>query len=80
MRSAITGDPILSKMLAAKVTFLEDQIFDAKRIYLSRRVFSKSEGETQTSAARSNLKYKGPKNKRPRRMLAFANVDEEFEY
>ena len=37
--SAVTGDPIFSKMLAAKVTFLEDRIFDAVEIHLSRRVF-----------------------------------------
>jgi hypothetical protein len=40
--SAVTKDPILSKMLAAKVTFLEDQIFDATKINISRRFFRKA--------------------------------------
>jgi hypothetical protein len=38
---AIKSDPILSKMLTEGVTFLEDQIFDAKNVDVARRVFSK---------------------------------------
>jgi hypothetical protein len=38
---AVTSDPILSKMLAAGVTFLEDQILEAKNVDVTRRVFSK---------------------------------------
>jgi Reverse transcriptase (RNA-dependent DNA polymerase) len=40
--SAVKGHPILAKMLAAKVTFLEDRIFDASRINIARRVFAKA--------------------------------------
>lgn len=41
--SAVTGDPILKKMLAAEVTFLEDHVFDAIKIDVVRRVFGKSQ-------------------------------------
>jgi hypothetical protein len=37
----VKTNPVLEKMLAGKVTFIEDQIFDAKRIDISHRVFSK---------------------------------------
>ena len=40
MINAINSDQILSKMLAARVSFLEDQIFEAKNVDLTRRVFS----------------------------------------
>jgi hypothetical protein len=39
--AAVKQDPILAKMLASKVTFLEDKIFDAKRISMVKRVFGK---------------------------------------
>jgi hypothetical protein len=39
IRHAVTSDPILAKMLAANVTFLEDQIFDVATINIWRRVF-----------------------------------------
>ncbi len=37
--SAVTGDPVFSKMLDANVTFLEDRIFDAAKIHIARRIF-----------------------------------------
>ena len=40
--SAVTGDPILNKMLTAEVTFLEDHVFDATKIDVRRRVFRRS--------------------------------------
>lgn len=46
MISAVKSDPLLAKMLAAKVTFLEDQVFDAARIDISRRVFTKMASKT----------------------------------
>jgi hypothetical protein len=41
MVGAISSDPILSKMLTSGVTFLEDQIFEAKNVDVARRIFSK---------------------------------------
>jgi hypothetical protein len=38
---AVTGDAVLAQMLTAGVTFLEDQIFEAKNLDVNRRVFSK---------------------------------------
>jgi hypothetical protein len=38
--AAVRAQPILEKMLNAKVTFLEDRIFDAARINISQRVFA----------------------------------------
>ena len=40
--AAVKANSILSKMLSAKVTFLEDQVFEATQISISRRVFVKS--------------------------------------
>ena len=40
--SAVKSHPIFSKMLAQRVTFLEDKILDAAKISVSRRVFTKS--------------------------------------
>jgi hypothetical protein len=71
---------MLSKMLAAKVTFLEDQIFDAQKIFLSRRVFSKSKSSANVLPAQAGSNAAGPKRRRVRRILAFANVDEDFDY
>jgi hypothetical protein len=41
MIASVNKDPVLGKMLSANVTFLEDQIFDAARIDISKRVFNK---------------------------------------
>jgi hypothetical protein len=41
MVDAVCSDPILSKMLDSGVTFLEDQIFEAKSVDVARRVFSR---------------------------------------
>jgi len=40
---AVKKDPILNKMLTAKVTFLENQILDVERINLSSRAFVKAD-------------------------------------
>lgn len=52
MISAVNAGPILSKLLAAKVTFLEDRIFDAARIDISKRVFGKGHPEDRGSRKR----------------------------
>jgi hypothetical protein len=38
---AVKSDPTLSKMLTSGVSFLEDQIFEAKNLDITRRVFSR---------------------------------------
>jgi len=40
MVAAVNSDPVLSKMLTAKITFLEDRLLEAAKISISRRVFS----------------------------------------
>jgi hypothetical protein len=40
MVAAVNNDPVLSKRLVAKITFLEDRILGAAKIGISRRVFS----------------------------------------
>jgi hypothetical protein len=40
MVQAVSSDPILSKMAAEGVTFLQDRIFEAKSVDVARRVFS----------------------------------------
>lgn len=66
--NAIKSDAVFSKMLTAKVTFLEDMIFDAAKIDLTRRVFvraesfpSKKEGDQQTKASKPKEKQKAPR-------------------
>jgi hypothetical protein len=39
--ASVKTNPLFAKMLAGNVTFIEDQIFDAKHIDIGRRVFSK---------------------------------------
>jgi hypothetical protein len=41
MMATINSDPILSRMLAAKVTFLEDGVLNATRIDIGERIFGK---------------------------------------
>jgi len=38
---AVNSDPLLKKLLLAKITFLENQILDATEINIDRRVFTK---------------------------------------
>lgn len=45
MITAVNKDPILARMLAANVTFLEDRILDASKISISQRVFRKAESK-----------------------------------
>jgi hypothetical protein len=47
---AVKRDPVLDRMLKSNVTFLEDDIFKATRIDVSRRIFSKSAAATKLSA------------------------------
>jgi len=64
--SAINSDPVFSKMLAAKVTFLEDLIFDAAKINLARRVFIKAEASPLKNEDGNNLsnpKFPMPKKR-----------------
>jgi hypothetical protein len=49
--AAVKSDPVMSKMLAAKVSFLEDRIFEAKNLDVARRVFSKVATRSRTSKA-----------------------------
>jgi len=64
MVNAVKGHPILSAMLAADVTFLEDQIFDVAEINIARRVFRKRKGVV---AGKSNntAEQRVPKLSRP---------------
>ena len=50
MVSAVKQHPVLSRMLAANVTFLEDEIFDASTINITRRVFRKKRKPAATGA------------------------------
>jgi hypothetical protein len=50
MISAVKAFPILDKMLSAKITFLEDRIFDVATINIQRRVFEKRRKEENGAA------------------------------
>jgi hypothetical protein len=56
MVGAVNSDPILSEMLTSGVTFLEDQIFEAKSVDVARRVFSKVEVPRPTTKVKPKLK------------------------
>jgi len=57
--AAVSSDPILSKMLTEGVSFLEDQIFDAKNLDVSRRVFSKIPIAISALKAKPKLRNSG---------------------
>jgi hypothetical protein len=46
----VTADPFLSKMLAAKVTFLDDRIFEAAQIKLPRRASTGARASIRTTS------------------------------
>jgi hypothetical protein len=54
--AAVTADPVMSKMLAAKVSFLEDQVFEAKNLDVTRRVFSKIAAPPRALKARRKVR------------------------
>jgi len=64
--NAIKTDLVFSKMLAAKVTFLEDMIFDAAKIDLTRRVFFKADGAS--SKKEDPTRKKTSRGKSPREL------------
>ena len=57
MVSAVKSDPIFAKLLAAKVTFLEDRVLDATSIDLSRRMFSTRPSRVRPKAKPYRAKF-----------------------
>ncbi len=50
MVAAIKSDPILAKMLAAKVTFLKEDLLKAIRINITKRTFNKGDSAAPSKA------------------------------
>ena len=57
MVAAIKSQPVFSKMLAAKVTFLEDAAMTAGKIDLKKRVFGKKNGKNLSPFTISGLDW-----------------------
>jgi hypothetical protein len=76
---AVKANPVLAKMLASKVTFLEDRIFDAAQINISSRMFRARGGRIRTAQGIANFRASRDKFLTLRRRgMRFAVTD--FEY
>ncbi len=86
MVATVRNDPVWSKMLSAKVKFLEDSIFEAARINLSRRVFQRSRTQQPANLLPppSSSRTAKPKTHKPsKKIRGFADIDfepDEFDY
>lgn len=90
--AAVKKDPLLSKMLKANVTFLEDRIFSTPHIDIRRRVFLKPKSKIDSSGSTERRASSSPKvkkldkrnkNRKAKKLyLTFANVKlpDNFDY
>jgi hypothetical protein len=67
MIKAVNSNPVMARMLAKKVTFLEDRIFDAAEINITRRTFVRPLSGPAGRTKKKSLRRPTSKDQRSRR-------------
>ena len=75
-----TSIPFQNIVRFGQRTMLEDQIFDAQRIVLSRRVFSKAKGPAGIGAQEALVRNGDLGTRQSRKGVLFAAADDQIEY